>query len=132
MFPKKTPAESRKLDAVIEKMFDSLLEETPGTKEFTHLTEQLNSLYEAKQTDTKLKLETIETLSKQELAEAETRLKELEIELKTLEVGSFNKVKPETLIALVANLGGILAIIKYEQFHALTTKALGFVKKLSW
>lgn len=132
MFPKKTPAESGQLEAVIDMMYSSLLNGTPGTPEFAKLVDQLNSLYEVKETDTKLKLETIEVLSKQEVAEAEIRLKEVETRLKELEVKNFNKVKPEALLALVANLGGILAIIKFEQFHALTSKALGFVKKLSW
>jgi len=39
-------------------------------------------------------------------------------------------ISKNTLIAAVVNLAGIGLIIRHEQFHTLTTKAIGFVGKL--
>jgi hypothetical protein len=38
-------------------------------------------------------------------------------------------VKPEVLITAGANLAGILAILNFEKFNVITTKAIGFVVK---
>ncbi len=38
-------------------------------------------------------------------------------------------VSKDGLIAVVANLAGIGFILKFEQLHTLTTKAIGFVAK---
>lgn len=38
-------------------------------------------------------------------------------------------VKPETLIPVLGNLAGIVAILNYERVHVITSKALGFVLK---
>jgi ferritin-like metal-binding protein YciE len=40
------------------------------------------------------------------------------------------RVSVDTLAAIAANLGGILIIVGYEQKHILTSKALGFIRKI--
>lgn len=40
------------------------------------------------------------------------------------------RVSPDTLATIAANLTGILIIVSHERAHIITTKALGFVKKL--
>lgn len=51
-----------------------------------------------------------------------TNLYELEQKLKV-------KVDPNTALVVAGNLLGILAILKYEQFNVITSKALSFVIK---
>ena len=41
-----------------------------------------------------------------------------------------DKLSPDAVAGIVANLGGILLILSHEQTHAIATKALGFVAKL--
>lgn len=43
---------------------------------------------------------------------------------------ALKSVNPDTLIAAVANLAGILLIVNHEHVGIITTKALGFVKPL--
>jgi hypothetical protein len=38
-------------------------------------------------------------------------------------------VKPDTLIPVIGNLAGILAILNFERANVITTKALSFVMK---
>lgn len=38
-------------------------------------------------------------------------------------------VSPNTVIMALANIGGILAIVKYEQVNIVTSKAIAFVGK---
>jgi hypothetical protein len=40
------------------------------------------------------------------------------------------RVSPDTLANIVANLFGIGVIVGYEQKHIITSKALGFIKKV--
>ena len=40
------------------------------------------------------------------------------------------RVSPDTLANILANLAGIGIIVGYEQKHILTSKAVGFIKKL--
>lgn len=40
------------------------------------------------------------------------------------------RVSPDTLANICANLLGIGVVVGYEQKHIITTKALGFIKKL--
>lgn len=40
---------------------------------------------------------------------------------------SGDRVSPDTLAIIAANLAGIAMIISYEHVHAVTSKALGFV-----
>ena len=40
------------------------------------------------------------------------------------------RVSPDTLAGIVANLFGIGIIVGYEQKHIITSKALGFIRKI--
>lgn len=40
------------------------------------------------------------------------------------------RVSPDTVATILANLGGIGIIVGYEQKHIVTSKALGFVRKI--
>lgn len=40
------------------------------------------------------------------------------------------RVSPDTLAQIIANLLGIGVIVGYEQKHIITSKALGFVRKI--
>lgn len=39
-------------------------------------------------------------------------------------------LKPELLLPIAGNLAGIIAVLKYEQAHVLTSKAFGLVSKI--
>jgi hypothetical protein len=41
-----------------------------------------------------------------------------------------NRVSPDTMVTVAANLVGIALIIKHEHVNVITSKALGFVPKL--
>ena len=43
---------------------------------------------------------------------------------------SSRRVSPDTRANIIANLLGILIIVTHERVHIVTTKALGFIKKL--
>lgn len=43
---------------------------------------------------------------------------------------SSRRVSPDARANIIANLLGILVIVSHERVHILTTKALGFIKKL--
>jgi len=45
------------------------------------------------------------------------------------ETSSKNRVSKDTLAVIAGNLAGIVMIIKHEQVHVITSKALGFVMK---
>lgn len=40
------------------------------------------------------------------------------------------RVSPDTLAGIIANLFGIGIIVGYEQKHIITSKALGFIRKI--
>jgi hypothetical protein len=40
------------------------------------------------------------------------------------------RVSPDTVVMVAGNLIGIAIIVSFEQSHALTTKAVGFISKL--
>lgn len=40
------------------------------------------------------------------------------------------RISPDTLATIIANLGGILIIVGHERAHIVTSKALGFIKRL--
>jgi len=40
------------------------------------------------------------------------------------------RISADTLASILANLGGILIIVGYEQKHILTSKALPFIRRL--
>jgi len=40
------------------------------------------------------------------------------------------RISPDTLATITANLAGILIIVGHERAHIVTSKALGFVRKL--
>jgi hypothetical protein len=40
------------------------------------------------------------------------------------------RISPDTLATIAANLGGILIIVGHERAHIVTSKALGFIKRL--
>lgn len=40
------------------------------------------------------------------------------------------RVSPDTLFTVLANLGGILILVGYEQKHVITSKALPFIRRL--
>lgn len=46
------------------------------------------------------------------------------------ELSQTNSIKPDTWAAIVANLGGILIIVGYEQKHVITSKALPFIGRM--
>lgn len=43
---------------------------------------------------------------------------------------SSRRVSPDVRANIIANLLGILIIVTHERIHVVTTKALGFIKKL--
>jgi len=43
---------------------------------------------------------------------------------------SSRRVSPDVRASIIANLLGILIIVTHERVHVVTTKALGFIKKL--
>lgn len=47
------------------------------------------------------------------------------------ELSSKKRLSPDTLAVVAGNLVGIVAILGHERAHVITTKALGFVMKLS-
>lgn len=49
---------------------------------------------------------------------------------KLKEIDAPKRVSPDTLLLVVSNIAGILAILGYERFHIITSKALSFVTKL--
>lgn len=51
--------------------------------------------------------------------------------LRTIEgINAPSKLSADTILMVVGNLAGILAILGYEHSHVITSKALGFVSKL--
>ena len=50
---------------------------------------------------------------------------------KLKEVDSKKVVSPDALVTIAGNLFGIAVIIGYERAHIITSKALGFVTKLT-
>jgi hypothetical protein len=40
------------------------------------------------------------------------------------------RISPDTLASIVANLSGILIIVGHERAHIVTSKALGFIRRL--
>lgn len=61
-----------------------------------------------------------------EYAEKMDQIKEL---YKLQEKHSPKRVSPDTVLIVVGNLAGIVAILGYERAHVVTSKALGFVLK---
>lgn len=49
---------------------------------------------------------------------------------KLKEVDSKEKLSPNTVALIAANIIGIAIIIAYEHYHPVVSKALGFVKKV--
>jgi hypothetical protein len=96
-------------------MFKNMFTEN---KNFTDLEETIDKVL------TKLKTTDPET---EEFAKLNKQLHEL-YECKAIETPS--RIKPEVVLTIGANLVGILAVLEYEHFRIVTSKAVTFIPKL--
>ena len=118
------------LNTVIDQLIQLLETETPGTKDYTALVDQLTKLYKLKEIDTNLELKIVESEDKERINEVQTEILELELDQKKKESKIPFGIKPETLALIAANLAGIALILGHERLNVVTTKAIGFVSKL--
>lgn len=88
------------LEKEIERLLADMSKTDSDSKEYSEMSQRLDTLY---------------------------KLKEVDAKVKNTE---FLGVKSETLALIVANLSGILMIVGHEQARTITSKGMGFVKKL--
>lgn len=94
-----------KLDEAIDRLLEAMGRADCRSDEYATMVELLSKLYENKK------------------VQDEVLLKEHELDQK-------RRVSADTILIVTANIVGILLILGYERTGIVTTKALGFVKKL--
>lgn len=88
------------LEKEIERLLSDMADEGAETDEYAAMAARLDTLYKLKEVDHKIDTKT------------------------------FMGVNNETLALIVANLTGIIMIVGHERARTITTKSLGFVRKL--
>lgn len=119
MFKKPFDDESSKLDEAIDTLYDELKGFTTDDEEYAKIVTQLAQLH-------KMKTQEVELNHAHQKITLESD--KMEYEQKVQEENR-NRVSLDTLMIVGGNLAGIVAILGFERFHVVTSKALSFVMK---
>lgn len=96
----KDNTEQSALETAITRLLADMAKVSCDSDEYAKLTDQLSKLYKMKEVDAKIRRE------------------------------SSNRVSPDTLALIAANLTGIVMILSHERMNVIGSKALSFVSKL--
>lgn len=98
-------------------------------EELRHKQEELRSKEAQETREHKLKTDQSEADAKQK--DREHDLKAEELKQKQQDLDNFSRVSAGTIVTAAVNLAGLLAILNHERAAVITSKAFGFVGKLT-
>lgn len=107
--------------AEINRIYGVMQRMDPDEDEYQALMNRYMKLFE-------LHLESIKTET--EVAKADNEAYKMKVELEKIK--RQNEPNVNDLIGAATNIAGILAILHHEKLNVISTKALGFVKKLKF
>ena len=115
--------ETTNLGEQIDNLQIQMLSHDGYAPEFTQMVANLNVLYQLKIKDDENDIRRVEINN-----EYEVKLKQIQLSISEIE--NKNRIDINSLISSGAGLLGIFSILSFEKAHVLTTKALGFVRRM--
>jgi len=119
-----------KLDEAIGRLLVAMAKVECSSTEYAKMADQLIKLYKAKDVQKSILIKEQEMLNKHAEIGIEHETKHIELEIKRDELNLRRRVSMDTWAVVGANLAGIVFIIGYERASIITSKAIGFVRKL--
>lgn len=118
------------INDAIKRLLDEMKLQECDSDEYAKMADQLIKLHKAQDTVYSNWMKEHELTLKRDELNTTREIKERELDIKEEELNLKRSVSKETWAIIGANIAGILILIGYERANIVTSKALGFVKKL--